>query len=322
MRHPKRRLQEFLDNSTTPARAAAVQAHLARCGECRAEAARERRRQSRLRSAEIPVPSPELRERIERTALHGAGQSTGQQGAGRQGAGQQGTGKPGTGKQGTRRRFLVTAGAMAAVGLVLSTAYVLGGWTHSPALAASAPGLAAGWSEVTGDEDRQLTAEQIDALRTRGWTCPELRRVGMTLVTAHSVHVAGQPAVAMTLEGEDGTVTVYETRSDGSARGPAIDGMSGHLVTDEGFVLQEAAPGRPEVWRHPLRPHHAVVTSGRVTYSIAAAAADDRALEDAVSELSLTESSRLVRHLPDTAQGVWDRIRRGLSVMTGAGVRL
>lgn len=318
MRHPKRRLQEFLDNSTTPARAAAVQAHLARCGECRAEAARERRRQSRLRSAEIPVPSPELRDRIERTALQGPGK----QGTGGTLHGYSAAQMPATGPRRPRRRFLVAAGAMAAVGLVLSTAYVLGGWTQNPALAASAPGLAAGWSEVTGDEDRQLTAEQIDALRTQGWTCPELRRVGMTLVTAHSVHVAGQPAVAMTLEGEDGTVTVYETRSDGAARGPAIDGMSGHLVTEEGFVLQEAAPGRPEVWRHPQRPHHAVVTSGRVTYSIAAAAADDRALEEAVSELSLTESSRLVRHLPDTAQGVWDRIRRGLSVMTGAGVRL
>lgn len=300
-----------------------MQAHLARCGECRAEAAREHRRLSRLRAAEIPVPSPELRERIERSALQGTGeQGKGEQGTGGALHGYSAAQMPATALRRPRRRFLVAAGAMAAVGLVLSTAYVLGGWTHTPALAASAPSLAAGWSEVTGDEDRQLTAEQIDALRTLGWTCPELRRVGMTLVTAHSVHVAGQPAVAMTLEGQDGTVTVYETRSDSSARGPAIDGMSGHLVTEEGFVLQEAAPGRPEVWRHPQRPHHAVVTSGRVTYSIAAAAADDRALEDAVSELSLTESSRLVRHLPDTAQGVWDRIRRGLSVMTGAGVRL
>lgn len=225
----------------------------------------------------------------------------------------------GTGRR-RRRGGIFAAGAAAAVGLVLSTAYLLGGWSLGPALTTSAPGLAAGWSDVTGGEGSQLTAEQIDALRTHGWACPELQAVGMSLVSAHSVRVDGQPAVLMKLEGNGRSVTVYETRADGGTPEPAVDGFSGHAVTDEGFVLRDEkrALGWPQVWVHPQDSQHAVVSSPRVTYSIGAAP-DHQVLEDAVSEISLTESSRLVRHVPDTAQGLWDRIQRGLSVMAGAG---
>ncbi|WAP52680.1 zf-HC2 domain-containing protein [Arthrobacter sp. ATA002] len=309
MRHPKRRLQEFLDNEASPARAAAVQAHLSRCAACRAEAARERRLRSRLKSAQIPVPEPGLREQLERSAMPG-------------GAGSRGyTELPAPKAPNRRRRGLrFAAGAAAAVGLVLSTAYLLGGWSQQAMPAASTPTLAAAWSEVTGGEGHQLTAGQIEALRTHGWTCPELRAVGMSLVAAHSGRVGGQPAVVMTLEGNGSTVTVYETRSDSGGREPAVDGISGHTVTEEGFVLRDegSRPGRPKVWLHPQRPHHAVVSSERVTYSVAAAP-EDKTLEDAVTEISLIESSRLVRHQPDTAQDLWDRIQHGLSVMTGAG---
>lgn len=308
MRHPKRLLREFLDDEVSPSRAAAVQSHLARCSTCRAEAARQRRSQSRLRSAAIPRPGTELLEHFERTASPGTGVAHGY------------TDEPApTGKR-RHRAAMLAAGAAAAVGLVLSTAYLLGGWSAGPALTASAPGLAAGWSDVTGGEARQLTTEQIDALRAHGWSCPELRAVGMSLVAAQSVRVDGQPAVLMTLEGKEGSVTVYEIRSDSGTREPAVDGFSGHSVTDEGFVRQDEnpVPGRPEVWLHPQRPQQAVIASQRVTYSIGATP-DRQVLEDAVSEISLTESSRLVRHIPDTAQGLWDRIQRGLAVMTGTG---
>ena len=310
MRHPKRLLQEFLDNEASPARAAAVEAHLSRCSACRAEAARERRLRSRLRSAEIPVPGPELREHIERTARP--------ESAGAQGYAEVPT--PAAGKRRRSRGLKFAAGALAAVGLVLSTAYLLGGWSQATALRASAPSLAAGWSEVTGGEGHLLTPDQIEVLRSHGWTCPELQTVGMSLVAAHSGRVGGQPAVIMTLEGNGSTVTVYETRSDTGTPEPALDGISGHTVTEEGFILRKDGtyPGRPKVWLHPQRPHQAVVDSQRVTYSVAATPAEE-VLDDAVSEISLTESSRLVRHIPDTAQGLWDRVQRGLSVMTGTG---
>lgn len=308
MRHPKRLLREFLDDEASPSRAAAVQAHLARCSTCRAEAARQRRSQSRLRSAEIPRPGPELREHFEQTAPRGTETVHGYADAPAR-----------TGRR-RHRGAIFAAGAAAAVGLVLSTAYLLGGWSTDAALTGSAPGMAAGWSEVTGGDAHELTGEEIDALRTHGWACPELQAVGMSLVAAHSVQVDGQPAVLMTLEGNGGSVTVYEIRPDGGTREPAVDGFSGHPVTDEGFVLRDEKRGlgRPEVWVHPQRPQQAVVASPRVTYSINAAP-DGQVLEDAVSEISLTESSRLVRHIPDTAQGLWDRIQRGLSVMSGTG---
>ncbi|MCC9195916.1 zf-HC2 domain-containing protein [Arthrobacter sp. zg-Y820] len=310
MRHPKRLLQEYLDNTAGPATTAAVETHLSRCDQCRAEAARERRRRSRMRSAQIPEPGPELRGRIEQTPQMGA---PGAENGYAAGAGHHGGG--------TRHLGLMfAAGAIAAVGLVLSTAYLLGGLSPDPSLNASAPGLASGWSEVTGGEANQLTREQIDALRTRGWACPELQAEGMSLVAAHSARIAGQPAVVMTLEGQGSTVTIHEARSDSGARGPAIDGISGHSVLDEGFILQEqeSGPGRPDVWFHPQRPHQAVVASRRVTYTVSAAPSGD-VLDQAVSEISLSESSRLVLHTPDTAQGVWERIQRGLSAMTGAG---
>ena len=312
MRHPKRLLQEFLDNEASPARAAAVQAHLSRCSECRAEAARERRLRSRRRAADIPVPGPDLREHIERTASTENAEAQGYAEA-----------RDPAAVAGNRRRsrgLRFAAGALAAVGLVLSTAYLLGGWSQGAALSASAPSLAAGWSEVTGGEGHRLSADQIELLRSHGWTCPELETVGMSLVAAHSGRVGGQPAVIMTLEGNGSTVTVYETRSDTGTPEPAVDGISGHPVTEEGFVLRNegTSPGRPKVWLRPQRPDQAVVDSRRVTYSVAATEAGT-VLDDAVSEISLTESSRLVRHIPETAQGLWDRIQRGLSVMTGAG---
>ena len=310
MRHPKRLLREFLANEASPSQVAAVQAHLARCSSCRAEAARQRRSQSRLRAAEVPRPSPELQEYFERTAAPRAGSAHGFAGEYERADGRR------------RRSAMVAAGAAAAVGLVLSTAYLLGGWSLGPALTTSAPSLAAGWSDVTGGEGRQLTAEQIDALRAHGWACPELQAEGMSLVTAQAVRVDGQPAVLMQLEGNGKSVTVYETRADGGTPELAVDGFSGHPVTDEGYVLKEEkrALGRPQIWLHPQHPQQAVVSSPRVTYSIGATP-DHQVLDAAVSEISLAESSRLVRHVPDTAQGMWDRIQRGLSVMTGAGAR-
>ena len=112
------------------------------------------------------------------------------------------------------------------------------------------------------------------------------------------------------------SVTVYETHPD--AVDPVVDGVSGRPLSEEGFVLREQDPGRPQIWFHPDRPHQAVLVSRRGTYTVDASPAGE-VLDDAVNEISLTESSRLVLHAPDTALGVWDRIRHGLSIMAGTG---
>lgn len=317
MRHPKRLLQEYLDGQATPARAAAVQAHLQRCAACRAEAARERRLRSRLRSLEVPAPSPDLRARIEHTVQIAGNRTAGNGSSGGYAA------TPASSPSRThRRRMLTAAGLLAAAACtVLSTAYLLGGWAENPSPQAASPGLAAGWTEVTGGEEAHaLAPEQLAQLRARGWACPELASAGMTMVEAKAARVDGQPAVIMTLEGNGSTVTVYETHPDSSSEEAAVDGVSGRPVSDEGFVLREQAPGRPQVWTHPQRPHRAILASSRVTYTVDAAPPGD-VLEEAVAEISLSESSRLVLHSPDTAQGVWDRIRNGLAVMAGGGPR-
>lgn len=310
MRHPKRLLQEYLDDQATPSRAAAVQAHLARCAACRAEAARERRLRSRLRTAEVPVPGPELRQRIDLAAQRAAGEAAGGYAA-----------DPDPTARRRRHRLISTAGAVAAaVGLVLSTAYLLGSWNNGGSLNDAAPGLAAGWTEVTDGAGGTLSADQITDLRARGWACPELRSIGMSLVAAKAARIDGQQAVVMTLQGQGSTVTIFETRPavGSSSDAPVVDGVTGRAVEDEGFVLQEQEPGRPQVWLHPQRPQQAVLAAGGVAYTVDAAPPGE-VLDNAVREISLTESSRLVLHPPETAQGVWDRIQRGLAIMAGNG---
>ncbi|WP_354182604.1 hypothetical protein [Arthrobacter sp. UYP6] len=248
-----------------------------------------------------------MRERIERiTQSAGDGNSGGY------------AAEPEPSANGPRRHKLLkaTGAVAAAVGLVLSTAYLLGGYVQAPSLQ-KAPGLAAVWSDVTGGVEReQLAPEQLAQLRARGWVCPELTAAGMSLTGARAARVDGQPAVVMTLEGMGSTVTVYETHPD--SEDAVVDGVTGRPVTEEGFILREQNPGHPQVWVHPQRPHQAVLASRRVTYTVDAAPPGD-ILDEAVSEISLTESSRLVVRAPDTAQGVLERIQRGLSVMTGTG---
>jgi len=207
----------------------------------------------------------------------------------------------------------------AAVGLALSTAYLLGGWAQSPANQQAAPGLADVWHDVTGGGgDDQLAPEQLAELRSRGWVCPELASAGMALAEARTAMVDEEPAVIMTLEGNGTRVTVYETHPASWSEETVVDGVSGKPVTEEGFILQDQRPGQPQVWTHPQRPHHAVVASKRVTYTVDVSPSGE-ILHEAVSEISLTESSRLALHARERAQGVWERIKSGLSVMTGAG---
>ena len=255
----------------------------------------------------MPEPSPDLHERIQRSTHTAGDVNSGGYAA-----------EPTRSSSGPRRHKLLraTGAVAAAVGLVLSTAYLLGGWTQGQSLQ-KAPGLAAVWSDVTGGvETEHLTPEQLTQLRARGWVCPELTAAGMSLTGARAAWVDGQPAVVMTLEGMGSTVTVYETHPD--SEDAVVDGVTGRPVSEEGFILREQGPGRPQVWVHPQRPHQAVLASRRVTYTVDAAPSGD-ALDEAVSEISLTESSRLVVHAPDTALGVLERIQRGFSVMTGTG---
>ena len=138
------------------------------------------------------------------------------------------------------------------------------------------------------------------------------------MVGAKAALIDGQPAVVMTLEGDGGTVTIYETHPDTWSGETVVDGVSGRPVTEEGFILHEQKPGGPQMWTHPERPHQAVLASNRVTYTVEAAPAGE-VMDETVNEISLMESSRLVLQAPDSVHGVWERIKRGVSIMTGTG---
>ena len=166
----------------------------------------------------------------------------------------------------------------------------------------------------------ELSEEQMAQLRERGWMCPELASAGMELVSARAVSVDGGPAVELTLAGRDATMTVYEQRSESAVSGAfPLDAVSGNSVVEEGYVLQDDGPGRPTVWLHPESPARAVVTARKVTYTVAVEpGGDPQALQTAVEEISLNESSRLVLRGPDSSEGVWDRIMRGFTVISGS----
>lgn len=324
MRHPSRYLREYVDAELSPRRQAAIEAHLSRCLTCRAAVAQERRLRSRLRALRTPPAGPDLRERI----LLGV---SAQQEA-RQRPGPRISRGPNLTEstdipvnvarrpRPDRRSALLAAGAIAAVGAaVLGGAYLTGSLLEVPKGQSSAADLASTWSDVAGGGGTELDSGQIAKLRAQGWVCPELQQLGLTLETARAVRIAGRPAVALTLTGEAGDITVYEQRPLAHENGhPVLNAVTGRPVTDEGFERRQTRMG-PEQWTDPERPGVWVLAARNVTYTLESRYADST-LSQAVSEVSMAESTRFVDPGNTARDEAMERIRRGLAVLTRGGV--
>lgn len=302
MRHPKRHLREFLDAELPHRKQAAVQAHLEHCATCRCLVEEERRLRSRLRAMNIPAPGEDLARRI----VAGPGSATV---------------PPEPAAPSRPGRYVLAFGSVLTLvsGFVLAGAYVLGTLADEPLTAPQQAHLLAGWNDIAEEPEDELSSEELAELRNSGWSCPELAELGFTVESARTETVAGHPAVALVLVRGEEKILLYEQRPwQGGKNNEVLHAVSGRPVAEAGFTAQEGTPTAPRIWQAPSRPGEAVLSTGNVTYTLASSAPAET-MTGAVSELSLSESARLLVPASDGEDTAVQRILRGLSVLAGAG---
>ncbi|WP_312179249.1 hypothetical protein [Arthrobacter sp.] len=222
----------------------------------------------------------------------------------------------------SRGRYVVAFGSILTLvsGFVLAGAYVLGTMADEPLSSPQHAYLLAGWNQIAENPSEDLSREALQELRDSGWSCPELSELGFTLEGATTTQVAGQPAVALSLERNGEKIKLYEQRPVHGERTPdVLHAVSERPVAEEGFTLQTGnSATAPQVWQNASRPGEAVLSTGNVTYTIASSAPHGT-VAGAVSELSLTESAQLLVPARDRDSGPVDRVMRGFSLLAGAG---
>ncbi|MGM0929519.1 MAG: anti-sigma factor family protein [Actinomycetota bacterium] len=235
------------------------------------------------------------------------------------------------GKRSTRVA-LVVGGVMAGCAVVaLSAAYVLGGEAQTAA-SGSAPGLI--WAPASANaavaRPVALDSSKLEALRRSGWTCPLLLGLGYKLHSAEQLLVGGQPAVRLDLSDGNHRVVITEQRRTGAGGEgsgtagpgsahvtPPLNAATGHPVTMDGF--EEVAGLDRAVWVRGGEEWTVVLDSEDVTYTLRS----DLPLAempDTVSQVVLTENSRLELPPPAPPDDPLSRIIRGLGMMVSPPV--
>ena len=294
--------------------------HLDSCGECLLQQRRERQYLERLRRAEIPAASEDLTARLlartEELARAGAPGPPGDlTRAGHPTGPGEPTGAPYPGiapraaarvlPPALRASVFTAAGAAAAAALLGGSAYLMGatpappaagaadsalmqrGLPDSPADAVEAgPGAPAGWN-LTGEPDftpsGSLTGKQLSALRSAGWTCPELRELGYHLVWARSRVMAGGDLLELRLTDGRHFATVFEQHGGTTPNQPPeqdsgqtapLNVITGHPAPADGFsaVPISAGDGIPApapgiVWVHAAAPFAAIYQTDGTTFT-------------------------------------------------------
>jgi len=252
--------------------------HLESCEECRLQLRRERQYLERLRGAEVPVASDDLTARLlahtEELARTGEGAGAGQPAPYRPSAAAPAARGS---RPALRTAVLAAGGAAAAAALLGGSAYLMGadpapqagGTTASaflqrdlalaaPAAVEAGSGTPAGWS-LTGEPDftpaGALTAAQLAALRSEGWTCPELRDLGYHLVWARGGVLAGVDILELRLTDGSNFATILEqhgelpgpsgTPEGGLRTDPPLNVLTGRPATSDGFTAATLPGGEP-----------------------------------------------------------------------------
>jgi hypothetical protein len=228
---------------------------------------------------------------------------------------------------------LAAGGAAAAAALLGGSAYLMGGdpapqaggtgspvflqrdlSASSPAAVDAGPGAPAGWS-LTGEPDftpeGALTAAQLAALRSEGWTCPEFRELGYHLVWARGGVLSGADMVELRLTDGRNFATIVEQHPDEQpygARQPApVNVLTGRSAAADGFTAAalpggEAAAGAGPrggtLWVNHRAPFAAIYQADGATFTL---------VSDQPAELADDGVAALVRAgggpSPDTAEG-------------------
>ena len=355
MLHPDKELAEYLDGELSDDRRPALERHLKRCKRCRRSVDEYRDIQERLRALDVPPPGQDLTARILRcnqpdsptaearpTGTGARGSNPAEAASLTEPSGAPGD-RPGSvvpgadfqpaaagspapdsvpaGKR-SPRLMVVLGGVMAGCAVVaLSAAYVLGGEAQTAA-SGSAPSLA--WAPIAGNAAAvrpvALDSSGLEALRRSGWTCPLLLGLGYHLHSAEQLLLGGQPAVKIDLRDSSHRIVITEQRrtaaggeGPGSTRAtPPLNAATGHPVTMDGF--QQVAGLDRSFWVRGGKEWTVVLDSEEVTYTLRS----DLPLAempDTVSQVVLTENSRLEPPPPAPPDDPLSRIIRGLGMM-------
>jgi anti-sigma factor RsiW len=325
MRHPERDLADYLDGELADDRRPGFERHLTSCERCRSWITEHRALQERLRSLDVPPPAPDLTGRL----LNAPARADSEPGRSRPPAADAPPGSEATAaKRSSRRRtLLVLSGAAASfAALTCGTAYILGG--EAPTLqAAESAGAQQGAGSAaavfeTMDTGQKMGREDLAQLRRSGWNCPQLAGLGYELASARTMTVAGEPAVRVELEGEDGSVVVTEQRRGVERPEPAapkavravapVNAVTGRSVAADGFRPINGMDR--DMWLRAGPNWTVVLNSANVTYTVwSDAPLSD--LPDMVGQVIIAEKSRLMVPRPAVPDDPVSRIVRGLGMM-------
>ncbi|MCU1547986.1 MAG: anti-sigma factor [Arthrobacter sp.] len=290
--------------------------HIESCAECRSRQQRERQYLARLHGAAVPEASGDLTARLlarteqlaaERSATDPPWPVPGQR---------------------PRRRVpaLMAGAAAAAVSLMAGAAYLTGGQAAPLADGADAsvfsrqeaPASLIGRPDFT--PAGALSAEQLAALRSRGWTCPELRELGFRVVWAQNGVVAGEEILELRLTDGRHFATVLEQHGavlpqhdPAAAQQPApVNVLTGHPATADGFTASElkGAAGTPvarsgTVWVNTAGPYTAIYQTPTATFTYVSDLPAGQA-DDGVAALVQAPAGT------PAAEGIAERMERGL----------
>ncbi|MGY2745635.1 hypothetical protein [Arthrobacter sp. UYCu723] len=308
------------------------------------------------------LPPATLRDTEVRSAVHGPVHGGALHGGALYGGAAHGGALHGGSRPAIRLAALTAGGAAAAVALMAGSAYLLGGHPvpvaaaetasailqedmRLSAAAAGTPGAgtAPGWS-MTGEPDMTpsgaLTAEQLTALRTQGWACPELRELGFHLVWARGGVVAGEDVVELRLTDGRHFATVLEQHvalpSQRGASGlqqpatsPPVNVLTGHTATGDGFTAvggqgtglpagtppeRQSPAGNGTLWINPAAPFSAIYQGSAGTFTYVSDQPAEQAGEGVAALVRMPavpqpETSAAEETTPD---GITARIERGL----------
>ncbi|GLB66993.1 anti-sigma factor family protein [Arthrobacter mangrovi] len=324
MRHPERDLADYLNGELADDRRPGFERHLAGCERCRSWIAEHRALQERLRSLDVPAPGPDLTGRLLNApaaadAEPGDYPSTADKAAA-------GAGEPPAKRASRRQTLLVICGAAAGFAmLTFGTAYILGGEEPALQAAGQTDGQVSGTSTVDLGglaAGEKVGREELAQLRRSGWNCPQLSGLGYELESARAMTIAGEPAVRVELEGEDGSVVVTEQRRSVERPRPAapeaaravapVNAVTGRSVAADGFRPVNGMDR--DMWLRAGPNWTVVLNSADVTYTMWSDAplAD---LPDMVGQVIIAEKSRLMTPRPTVLDDPVSRIIRGLGKM-------
>jgi hypothetical protein len=280
--------------------------HAGSCSDCLLQQRRQRQYLERLRGAEIPKASDDLTARLLARTRELASELPAEAAPG-----------PAPVRR-LKLTVLAAGGVAAAAALMAGSAYLMG--ADAPPIAAGdasasfpqqdlpvsdavagASGGGGTWSLAGGADltpAGALTAAQLNGLRARGWTCPELGDLGYHLVWAKGGLLAGEDILELRLTDGAHFATVLEqhgTRQQrsagvtqpGTAGGqparPAapVNVLTGHPAAADGFSpvapqylgLPPVAPGTPasdtegSLWINATAPFRAIYQTPSATFT-------------------------------------------------------